>query len=404
MGQSMADSSTSLKTFKYRLYPTRSQERCLFNALECARNWYNMALAERKYAWQLEGRSVTKYDQIKQVKHYKATFPQSKTVHTHVLHVATGDVDKAFQAFFRRLKAGQKSGYPRFKGRQRFSSFGFAEYGNGYKVDGRRLKLFGIGRVAVRWHRPMEGTPKTCRIIHRAGHWYAAIVCEVTAVAPLPKTNRVVGIDVGISSLITTSDGEHVDNPQFYRAAQAKLRVLQRSLSRKQRGGKNRWKALRHVQRQQEHVANQRRDFAHKLSTALIRGYDLIALEDLNVRSMARNKHLSKSILDSGWGLFREMMSVKAASAGRIVILVNPAYTSATCSGCGAAFENFSLATRWVTCGACGLSLDRDHNAAINILKRATGRDAPLSQNVTPLPQIVKSRGKGKRAPEAVPL
>lgn len=197
--------STRLKTFKYRLYPSKRQKRNLFRVLACARSFYNMCVSERKWAYELEGRSVSRTEQLRQVKHYKATFPQARGVHSHILQVAVSDCDKAFQAFFRRVKAGETPGYPRFKGRDRFHSFGLKEYGNGWKVDGRKLHITGIGRVPVRWHRHMEGTPKTLRVIHKAGKWYIAVVCEVSHSMPLSETGRVVGIDVGISALITTS-------------------------------------------------------------------------------------------------------------------------------------------------------------------------------------------------------
>lgn len=289
-------------------------------------------------------------------------------------------VDLAFQAFFRRVKSGQKAGYPRFKPGVRFNSFVFKQYGSGVNITGRRLKLYGIGRVAVRWHRPLEGTIKTVRILYKAGQWFAVFTCETPKKLTLPETGKVIGIDVGVSALVTTSTGEKVENPNFYRTAQARLRVLQRALQRKIKGSRNRCKTLCAVQRQHAHIANQRRDVLHKLSTRLIQENDGIALEDLSIRNMVRNKRLSKSILECGWGMFRQYLTYKAESAGRAICLVNPAYTSRCCSNCGQMFENFSLSTRWVTCD-CGLSLDRDHNAAINILKKS-GWDAPVTANV----------------------
>lgn len=390
-----------LKTCKYRLYPSKSQEKNLRLVLDVARHFYNMCVGERKYAYQLEHRSVSKNDQLRQVKHYKATFPQAQQVHSHVLQVVAADVDKAYQAFFRRVKAGEKPGYPRFKGRNWFDSFGFKEYGNGFRLDGRRLKVYGVGRIPVRWHRPIEGTIKTLRIIHQAGNWYACFSCEVEPSELLPKTGQFIGIDVGISALLTTSSGDKVDNPNPYREAQAELRRKQRKLARAKRGSHNRHKALRAVQRQQEHVANQRADFLHKLSYRLVQHHDRIALEDLSIRNMVRNPHLSKSILDSGWGIFKELLAYKAESAGRELVFVNPAYTSKTCSNCGTIFEHLTLSDRWVEC-ACGLSLDRDHNAAINILNRA-GWVTPVNDNVVPLPML-QGTGKHKRRSEAARL
>jgi len=221
---------------------------------------------------------------------------------------------------------------------------------------------------------------KKVRIVERAGKWYACFTVEQADPLPLPITGQSVGIDVGISALLATSDGAKVDNPQWYRVSQVDLRLAQRSLARKVKGGKNRRKALRRVQRLHEHVANTRHDFLNKQVYALVIRYDRIAVEDLRIKNMVRNPHLAKSILDSGWGYFKEKLASKAVNAGREVVFVNPAYTSSTCSTCKRDFPDFSLSTRWVAC-VCGLSLDRDHNAAINILKRA-GWVTSVSANV----------------------
>jgi putative transposase len=403
--QSMSDSSTSVRVFKYRLYPSKAQEKNLYRILNCARNLYNMALAERKYAYQLEGRKVTLAETEQLAKRYRATFPHAQQMFSQTAQSVVKQVDLAYQSFFRRVKAGEKAGYPRFKSRNRFNSFEFKQYGAGAKIDGRRLKLYGVGRVPVRWHRPIEGTIKTVRIVLKAGKWYVCFTCEVPASEPLPKTGHVVGLDVGISALVTTSDGEQVANPNYYRAGQKRLRVLQRRLARAKKGGKNRRKKLLAVQRQHEHVASQRQDDLNKLAYALTQHYDGIAVEDLRITNMVRNKHLSKSILDSGWGYFKERLTHKAASAGRELLFVDPAYTSKSCSTCGAILfrrqdgQHLTLSDRWVECD-CGLSMDRDHNAAVNILRKA-GWDTPVQRNVAPLFVSVSDIGKRKRAVEA---
>lgn len=376
----MSESNTTVRVFKYRLYPSKSQERNLFRVLSSARHLYNMALAERRYAWEFERRTVTLKDLEGLAKHYRAVMPYGKQMFSQTAQSVVKQVDTAFQAFFARVKAGQTPGYPRFKQRTQFNSFEFKQYGTGASIDGRRLKLFGIGRVPVRWHRPLEGKIKTLRVLHRAGQWFALFACEVPRPLPLPKTRRSLGIDVGLSALITTSEGDKVDHPRYYREGQKRLRLLQRSLQRKAKRSLNRRQALLKVQRQHAHVANQRRDFLHKLSHRLVKHCDLMALEDLRLPNMMRNRPLSKSILDAGWGVFKELLTSKAESAGREVIFVNPAHTSKTCSHCGSLFENLTLDVRWVEC-ECGLSLDRDHNAAINILKKA-GWDASVQANV----------------------
>jgi putative transposase len=358
-----------LKTFKYRLYPSKVQQRLLAQTVETCRRWYNACLEERKLAWENEQRHVGKYEQLAKVKDYRRENPFAAQLHSHILQVVVQDLDKAFQAFFRRVKAGESPGYPRFKGRDRFDSYGLKEYGNGFKLDGRRLRLTGIGRLRVRWHRPMEGKIKTIRIRRQAGEWYACFACEVEA-QPLLPTGREIGIDVGIHHLLATSENETVENPHWYRDEQRKLRVIQRRVSRRKLGGANRRKAVRGLQSWHEHIANKRKDYLNKLANHLIADYDRIAMEDLRITGMVRNHALSKSILDAGWGYLKQRLIDKAEEAGRLVVLVDPAYTSKTCCACGSIFADQSLADRWLDC-ACGLSLDRDVNAAINILQRA---------------------------------
>jgi len=359
----------SRKAFLYRLYPSRPQARLLDATLETCRFFYNDCLEERKTAYEERGETIGKYEQLRRVKERKATNPYAKNVHSHVLQTVVQDLDKAFDSFFRRVKAGETPGYPRFKGRNRWHSFGFKELGNGFKVDGRRLKLSGIGRVAIRWHRLIEGQIKTLRIVKKAGKWYAAFSCIVDEPPPLDATGKDIGIDVGLASLITTSEGEKMPHPRLYRSAQRKLRIAQRRVARRTKGGKNRRKAVAILQCQHERISNQRKDFLNKLACDLTTRYDRIALEDLAIARMVHG-NLAKSILDAGWGYLVQRLTYKAASAGRVVVLVDPRYTSKTCSQCGHVFESLSLADRWMNC-TCGLSLDRDHNAAMNILKRA---------------------------------
>jgi len=359
-------------TFKRRLYPSRSQERLLSQTLETRRRRCNIRLAGRKDAWESEKRSVSKFAQLAKVKDCRKENPFAGRVHSHVLQGVAADLDKAFQAFFRRVKAGETPGRPRFRGRGRFDSFGFTECGNGFTLDGRRLKLFGIGRAAVRWHRPIEGRIKTLRIRRQAGKRHACFACETEA-HPLPPTGREVGVDVGIASLLAASDGERIENPKRRRSEQARLRVLQRRAARRKKGGANRRKAVQALQREHNRIANRRADFIKKIVHGLVARYDHIAIEDVQIVNMAQSHRLSKSILDAGRGCFRKRLSFKAAWAGKMVVAAAPAYTSRMCSACGASLGELTLAQRWVEC-SCGLSLDRDENAARNAL--ALGRSA----------------------------
>jgi putative transposase len=369
------------KAFVFRIYPSQSQRRRLEAVRETCRHFYNNLLRRRKDAYELHGISITKTEQLRLVKVEKDTSPFAFDVHSHILQNVAADLDKAFQAFFRRVKAGENPGYPRFKGKNRFAGFGFKEYGNGFRVDGRRLKLSGIGRIAVRWHRPPEGTIKTARIYCRAGKWFVSFACEVEKPEPLPKTGASIGVDVGLIRLATLSNGEPKENPRWYRRILRKLRVIQRSVSRKRLGGSNRRKAVRQLQRLLLKVANTRKDFLNKFADELIKRFDRIVLEDLRVAAMVRGR-LAMSILDAGWSYLLSRLTHKAESAGREVILVEPAYTSKSCSGCGAHFEHLSLSDRWVSCD-CGVSLDRDHNAAINILERGLGQSLWASSSAS---------------------
>ena len=252
-----------LKTFKYRLYPTHTQRASLESTLETCRRFYNDCLGERKAAYEVEKKTIGLTEQLRRIKVHKANNPYAKTVHSHVLQVVVSDLDKAFAAFFRRVKASEKPGYPRFKGKNRFRSFGYKEYGNGFKLDGTRLRLSGIGRIAVRWHRLPEGKLKTARISYKASKWYVSF-CFDCLLDELPPIETEVGIDAGLTALFTLSTGEKISNPRWYRKSQAKLRRLQRAVARKKNGGSNRRKAVNRLARHAEHVANQRKDFLNK--------------------------------------------------------------------------------------------------------------------------------------------
>jgi putative transposase len=376
------------KAFAYRLYPSKSQAARLEAVRETCRHFYNDCLRERKDSYELLGVSITKTEQLRKVKVEKDTSPYALDIHSHILQNVVADLDKAFQAFFRRVKAGETPGYPRFKGKNRFHGFGFKEYGNGFKIDGRRLKLSGIGRIAVRWHREIEGTIKTCRVTCKAGKWYVSFSCEVEKPEPLPKTDREIGIDLGLLRLATLSDGEPIDNPRWYRRIERQLRVIQRMIARRVLGGANRRKAVRRLQRLMIKMANARKDYLNKFANDLIRRFDRIVLEDLRVAAMARGR-FAKSILDAGWSYLLTRLAHMAESAGREIELVDPAYTSRTCSGCGVIFEQLKLSDRWVSC-ECGTSLDRDHNAAINILNRSSGPGHGLRASSLPMDGLAR--------------
>jgi putative transposase len=357
---------TVRKTFKYKLKPTPEQERLLDRTLMLCRHVYNAAVGERREAWGKCGVSVGYYQQRAELPPIKAEMPDYAEVHSQVLQDVVQRVDCAYQAFFRRVKAGENPGYPRFHGRTRYNSMTYPQFGNGATLDNRFLVLSKIGRIALRWSRPLEGAPKTVTISREADGWYACFACAEAPTQPLPATGQETGIDLGLESFATLADGTRIFNPQWYRKAERALKTAQRRVSRRKKGSHRRRKAVGLLAKAHLKVKRQRQDFHHKTALALVQSNDMIYHEDLQTANMVKNHHLAKSISDAGWSQFLSILSFKAAGAGRRVVAVPPAYTSQACSGCGVIVSK-GLSVRWHSCPDCGTSLHRDHNAARNI-------------------------------------
>lgn len=348
---------------KYRLHPTTAQTTALEAQRGEACRLYNAALQERRDAYRATGASLTYYDQANQLKAIRGEGACELANYSACQDILRR-VDKTFKAFFRRVKARQKAGYPRFKSRTRFDSYTFPSYGDGCRLTGTRLYLQGVGHVKVKLHRPVQGTIKTVTVKREAGRWYACFSIEYEPVS-LPETDARVGLDVGLLSFATLSDGTTIENPRHYRTAQAKLRVAQRRVARRKRGGCNRRKAVVLLQKAHAHVRNQRADFHHKAARRLVNSYGVIAVENLNIKGLAGGM-LAKSVNDAGWSGFIAKLSYKAAEAGRTLIQVDPRGTSQACL-CGAEVRK-TLTQRWHQCEACGLSAARDHVSAQLIL------------------------------------
>ena len=361
------DQQSVRKTYKYKLYPTPEQERALETVLYRCRTLYNVALEERKTAWERCGVSVSYYQQKAELPDLKAGCPEYAEVNAQVLQDVVLRVERAFQAFFRRVQAGEKPGYPRFQGRNRYHSFTYPQYGGGAVVDGGMLSLSKIGRVPIRLHRPLEGPPKTVTISREADGWYACISCADVPANPLPSTGQDTGIDVGVKVFLVTAQGVVFENPRHLRKAERSIAKCQRHVARRKKGSHRRRKAVARLAKAHQDVRRQRADFHHKTALALLRANDTIYLEDLQVANLVRNPTLAKSISDAGWAQFRTILEGKAAYAGRRVVAVPPAYTSQKCSDCGMHVPK-SLSVRTHVCTSCGLVLDRDENAARNIL------------------------------------
>ncbi len=236
----------------------------------------------------------------------------------------------------------------------------------GARHDNGVLVLSKIGRIAVRWSRPIDGTPKTVTVSREADGWYVCFSCAEVPTQPLPATGQETGIDLGLEAFATTSNGERIFHPGWYRQAERALKMAQRRVSRRKMGSNRRRKAVKLLAKTHLKVKRQRADFHHKTALALVRKHDTIYHEDVQTANMVKNHHLAKSISDAGWSQFLTILSAKAAWAGRRVVAVPPAYTSQACSGCGVIVAK-GLSVRWHSCPDCGTSLHRDHNAAKNI-------------------------------------
>ncbi len=410
------------RSYKYRLYPNTEQEKKLFWTLTRCRELYNAALSERKDSYQVHQRmtvsqnqetgqivaatmlapqkvkSVTYLQQKRDLPDIKAMREEYQDIHSQVLQDVLLRLERAFKNFFRRIDNGETPGFPRFQGRNRYTSFTYPQGGYALTHESR-VCLSKIGEISVKLHREMEGTIKTATIKYEAGQWYLVFSCEVETPSPLPSVESEVGIDLGITHFAALSDGTFIESPRNSRKAQKKLEQLQQALSRKKRGSHRRDKARKAVAKAHRKIGNQRRDFHHKQAKKLVDEHQTMVFEELQTTTISKRAKpkqdedgkylpngaaaksgLNKSILDAGWGQFQQIVTSKAAYAGRTVVKINPKYTSQVCSQCGTVRKK-SLEERWHSC-ECGAEMDRDVNAAMNILalgKKTLARKEPTS-------------------------
>ena len=383
------------RSYKFRLRPTKKQEAALSACLEDTRQLYNAALEERREAWRMGRHQVTFYSQSAQLKEIRAADPERYERWAFACErSAIRRLDRALQAFFDRVNAGQKPGYPRFKGRGWWDSIEWPAEKGGARWDSvphpraTRVYLVGIGHVRVHQHRPVNGRVKTVTAKREGDRWYVILSCDDVPAKPLEPTGSAVGIDLGVASFATTSTGAHVPNPRHLAATAGRLATAQRILARKERGSKRRKKAAVKVATLHGKVRRQRLDHAHKTALALVRGHDLIVHEDLPITNMTKRPKarpdgnggyqpnrataktgLNKSIQDAGWGVFLRILTAKAESAGRAVIGVDPRHTSQRCAQCGHTTEGNRVTQAEFRCLACGHQANADVNAAMNILR-----------------------------------
>ena len=388
------------KNYKFRLYPTKKQERELLATLEECRFVYNKILDTRIKVYETEKKTLNKYATNNLIKEWKEERESLGNVHSQVVQNVSERVDLAFKAFFRRCKVkGEKAGFPRFKQFGRYDSFTFPQSGFSITQNEMRLKLSKIGCVKIRLHRILPEQVKRLTIQRaRSGKWYAVFSC-VLADVKRTNTNPAVGIDLGLKEFAVLSNGENIKRERFFKDGEKKLAKAQRKFSKLEKKTPERNKQRMIVGRVHEKIQNQRSDFTHKLSRQLVNQYGIICLEKLNIKSMQEQETISvngkeikatrthKSIQDVAWNQFVQQLSYKVEETGGKIVYVNPKNTTKMCSSCGK-ITSKELSDRIHECSWCGLVMDRDLNASKNILRigmdSLRNRDIPI-EAPTPL-------------------
>ena len=364
-------------TYRYRLLPQKSQHRALERLCDEQRELYNAALEERIDCYRKTGKTRTYIDQCKALTRCRRELPDMAELPVNLQRWTLKRLDDAFQGFFRRLKAHHgKAGFPRFRGKGRWEAFGFAEF-SGIRIDGKRLHFAGIpGGLKLHLHRPLPDNAdiRSCVLRRDDRGWFIGLHIAVAA----PEKHAVssaVGVDLGLKVFAYCSDHVVIPNPSIARRAEKELRRRQRALSRCKRGSHRRHKVRAQVARVHRKVTDTRNTWLHQQSAALVKRADLIAVEDLKVSNRVRHPTLARSIADASWSRFLWMLDYKVEKTGGHLIRVDPRNTSQKCSGCGELVPK-SLAVRAHACPSCGLVIDRDHNASLNILRAGIGAGA----------------------------
>ncbi len=350
-----------MRTFQFRLLPNMAQRVAMDAILADNCETYNAALQERRDAWKLERKSITRYMQQAELTELRRDARYAVTA-CQIQRDALRRVELAFAAFFRRVKAGQAPGFPRFRSVQRYDSFSFGLR----RTPGTRIRIPNVGVIRLRGGRAAVGIAKRCTIKRDGRRWWASLVCDIGPAPAKVTVDSMIGIDVGLTALATLSDGTTIENPRWTRVHEDRIAQASHTLSRKERRSNNRVMARQRLRRAHQSAANARTNYLHHISKWLISQYNLIAYEDLKIRNMVRS-NLAKGILDAAWGQLVAQLKYKAESAGTWVIPVRPHGTTIRCSECGKDVPK-TLAERQHDCPHCGLSLSRDHNAARNIL------------------------------------
>ena len=399
-----------MRNYKFRLYPNKVVEAELNRQLDLCRWTYNRLLEELNKAKE-EGKKLKRYDTQKLLVKLKEDKPELKNVYSKTLQMVNQQLWNNIHALVGRKKKGYKIGKLRFKGYDLFKSIFYNQ--SGFIIGNRKIILSKVGKVKAEFHREIKGNIKGIIISKRADKWFACIQVENPKAernqlkVKANTSNKAVGIDVGVTHFLADSDYRFVENPRFLQKTADKIAVIQRQLAKKKKGSNRRNKVKLRLSKAYEHLANQRKDFAHKLSTEYVKNYGIIAVENLNIQGMVRNHRLAKGIYDACWLQFIFFLSYKAESAGRILVRVDPRNTTQDCSVCGMKnIEHLDLSNRLFKCPYCKIEMDRDYNAARNILIKAlSGREPasmlaelrPLRQRKLPQVRVLKREAPSVR-------
>lgn len=382
-----------ISTHKYRIYPSKSQISNLNNQLNMLRYLYNWNLEERINSYKKDGKSINYYDQASKLVQLKKDKPWFKSIHSQALQAELKILDQSFQNFFRTIKTDKSVGFPKFKSKDSVKSIHYPQFSK-RPID-NQLTIPKIGTVKIIYHRqiPLDAKIKKLTVRKDGYKWFVCFCFERNIQIQLKTKEQLlsscIGVDLGLNDFIYDSNGNNTPAPKFLRVLENKLKKLQKKLSKTTKRTALYYKLLKRLQNIYYRIRCQRHDFFHKLSNKLLKSYDLIVCENLNIKNMTKKPKakqddngtyiangasakagLNKSILDAGWNNFLTILENKAKCLGKLVLFVNPAYTSQKCSNCGTIVKK-SLSVRTHIC-SCGLQLNRDHNAAINILTLGT--------------------------------